>query len=93
MKTRTGGFAIGFRRGGSDWQKDLGSLAAWATGSGFEAIDLGRDGDQTAAELVAAGLRVGSVDMVGGMITSDKANAARPLRRTLSMCKPAPRPA
>ena len=23
MKTRTGNFPIGFRRGGTDWQKDL----------------------------------------------------------------------
>ena len=36
MKTRTGSFPIGFRRGGGAWQQDLHSLVAWA-----QANDLG----------------------------------------------------
>ncbi|MBS3735468.1 MAG: sugar phosphate isomerase/epimerase [Phycisphaerae bacterium] len=75
MQTRTGSFPIGFRRGGSPWQKDLDALIAWAADAGFEAIDVGRDGDTTAPPVTAAGLRVGSVDLAEwkGMISPDKA--------------------
>jgi len=30
MKTRTGGFGIGFRRGWSEWNKDLKGVIAFA---------------------------------------------------------------
>ena len=30
MGTKTGNFGIGFRRGGTEWQKDLTSQAKWA---------------------------------------------------------------
>lgn len=75
MRTRTGGFPLGFRRGGGQWQKDLGTLIGWARSVDVEVIDLGRDGDQTARQVVAAGLRVGSVDLIEwqGMIAADKA--------------------
>jgi sugar phosphate isomerase/epimerase len=73
--TRTGGFTIGFRRMGSEWQKDLGRLIGWARENGFGAIDLGRDGDKMAKTVIAAGLRVGSVDLAEWqpMISPDKA--------------------
>jgi sugar phosphate isomerase/epimerase len=73
--TRTGSFPIGFRRGGGEWQKDLPTLLAWASEHGFGAIDLGRDGDQTAATVTKAGLKIGSVDLVewAGMISPDAA--------------------
>ncbi len=29
MKTRTGNYPIGFRRGGTEWQRDIDSLIAW----------------------------------------------------------------
>lgn len=59
--TRTGRFPIGFRRGNSEWQRDLPSLVSWASGAGFAALDLGPDGD-TSLKAVT-GLRVGSVDL------------------------------
>ena len=73
--TRTGGFTIGFRRGGSEWQQDLGAVLRWAKANQFGAIDLGRDGDKAAMDVVGAGLRVGSVDLAEwqGMISPDKA--------------------
>ncbi len=40
MRTRTGGFRIGFRRGWSDGRKTAGP-GSWAKDVGFEAIDLG----------------------------------------------------
>ena len=62
--TRTGDFPIGFRRGGSSWQKELPGLVAWARDNGFGAIDLGRDiADVTT--VTNAGLRVGSIDLQG----------------------------
>lgn len=63
LHTRTGNFPIGFRRGGSEWQRDLTSLASWAKESGLGVVDLGRN----IAEISAAqdaGLQVGSVDLL-----------------------------
>lgn len=76
--TRTGGFAIGFRRGGSGWQKDLDSLLGWAAKSGFGAIDLGKVGAAEVRDVLAAGLRIGSVDLKEwqGLISPDKARRA-----------------
>jgi sugar phosphate isomerase/epimerase len=65
MATRTGAFAIGFRRGWTDWQKkDLAALAHWAKKVGFEAIDLGRASAEDLKTLKDAGLRLGSVDLI-----------------------------
>ncbi len=63
MKTRTGAFPIGIRRGGSDWQQDLAALIAWLQEMDLEVIDLGKDGDNTAQAVAQAGLRIGSVDL------------------------------
>jgi len=78
MKTRTGKFPIGFRRGGGEWRNDLSALIAWARQNGLEAIDLGRDGDTTARAVIDAGLRVGTVDLLEwqGMISPDKGKRA-----------------
>ncbi len=78
MKTRTGGFPIGFRRGWSDWQKDTAGMIAWAKQSGIEVVDPGRDGDKVGKQIVDAGLRIGSVDLVEweGMISADKGKRA-----------------
>lgn len=73
FKTRTGGFPIGFRRGWSDWQKDLPALLAWAGANGFAGIDVG--GDPAHAQAVAAaGLRTGSADLLAwsDLISPDK---------------------
>jgi sugar phosphate isomerase/epimerase len=74
MKTRTGGFPIGFRRGGSEWQRDLGALIAWAQEHDLVVIDLGRDADQSAPAVASAGLRIGSVDLANTkeMISPDR---------------------
>src|SRR4051794_36355145 len=78
MKTRTGGFPIGFRRGWSDWQKNLAGAIAWAKTSGLEVLALGRDGDRAGQPVTDAGLRIGSVDLLEGqpMISADKAKRA-----------------
>jgi len=72
-KTRTGGFPIGFRRGWSDWQKDLGAVTAFAKQEGFAAVDVGNDGPVAGKGVKDAGLLVGSVDLKdwGGMISPD----------------------
>lgn len=74
MKTRTGNFPIGFRRGGTDWQKDLTKVLGWAKENGLEVIDLGKDAPEAAPVVRAAGLRVGSIDLLDnkGMISPDK---------------------
>lgn len=81
--TRTGGFGIGFRRGGSEWQKNLPATVEWAKRNGFAALDVGRDGDTAGAAVAAAGLAVGSVDLAEwqGMISPDKAKRADAVAR------------
>lgn len=83
MKTRTGSFPIGFRRGNSEWQQDLDSLIGWAKEVDMEVIDLHRDGDTTAKKVLDAGLQVGSVDFpdTKGMISSDKGKRADAIAR------------
>jgi len=71
-KTRTGGFGIGFRRGGG-WQKDLNAVIEWAKANDFECIDV--RGADAVAQTAAAGLAVGSADLVDskGMISPNGA--------------------
>jgi sugar phosphate isomerase/epimerase len=75
MQTRTGNFPIGFRRGGTDWQKDIQSLIAWAKQNDLSVIDLGKDAPEVGQAVLDAGLRIGSVDLSNskGMISPDKA--------------------
>jgi sugar phosphate isomerase/epimerase len=78
LKTRTGGFGVGFRRGWSDWQRDLDGLVTWAKNQNFAVLDLGSDGDEHAGAVVAAGLSVGSADLKnwGALISTDAAKRA-----------------
>jgi sugar phosphate isomerase/epimerase len=74
VKTRTGNFPIGLRRGGGDWQKDLPTLLEWATSNGLEAIDISSTNAEAAGKAILdAGLRIGSVDLADtkGMIAAD----------------------
>ena len=63
FSTRTGSFPIGFRRGWSEWQKDLAGCLGWAKANGLGVIDLGNDAPTSAAEVAKAGMKVGSADM------------------------------
>ena len=77
ISTRTGNFTLGFRRGGSPWQRDLSGALAWATQNNLGVIDLSRSLDDI-AQAEAAGLRVGSVDLLdwGGLISPDAGKRA-----------------
>ena len=74
MKTRTGSFPIGFRRGGG-WQKDLPALLNWAKGAGFEVIDLGGFDAESVKQVRDAGLEVGTADVrgMGKLLAKDPA--------------------
>jgi sugar phosphate isomerase/epimerase len=74
MKTRTGNFPIGWRRRNFSWEQDLSSMIEWANTNELEVIDLGRDGASIVQQVIAAGLRVGSVDMKvwEAMLSPDK---------------------
>ncbi|MGD0541472.1 MAG: hypothetical protein ABSB33_08135, partial [Tepidisphaeraceae bacterium] len=61
--TRIGSFPIGFRRGWSDWQKNLANVIAFAKQSGFEGIDVEDLSADQIKPILAAGLAVGSVDI------------------------------
>ncbi|MCY3023758.1 MAG: sugar phosphate isomerase/epimerase [Planctomycetota bacterium] len=77
MPTRTGNLPIGFRRGGG-WQKDLKALARWAKDNGFDRIDLGRATKEDLGVLRAAGLDIGSADLVDmGKIMANDAGARK----------------
>jgi sugar phosphate isomerase/epimerase len=72
LTTRTGGFSIGFRRGWSDWQKDLDGLIAWAKANELGVIDVGNH-PEDAAKVAAAGLRIGTADLKSwqGFLSAD----------------------
>jgi sugar phosphate isomerase/epimerase len=82
--TRTGGFAIGFRRGWSDWQKDLPGLCAWAKDNDFACIDTGASADDVRA-VIESGLAVGSVDLADAkaMISPDKGEREAALEKNI----------
>lgn len=75
LTTRTGNFPIGFRRGWSDWQKDLDGLIGWAKTNELGVIDLGSNVEEIAGAVTGAGLSIGSADLLSwsGLITSDVA--------------------
>lgn len=64
MNTRTGSFPIGFRRGGSPWQKDLPGLLAWAKDHDFSVLDLPRFQVDDVPAVAEAGFDLGSVDLL-----------------------------
>lgn len=65
IQTLTGDFPIGFRRAPlSGWGGDFQGLTTWAQQNGFGALDIGTDGAERAAEVLAAGLKLGSVDLL-----------------------------
>lgn len=90
MPTRTGQFAIGFRRGWSDWQRDLSALAQWAKESGFEAMDLGRITAEDAQTLKEAGLKLGTVDLdTSGLLDNDPGKRQESVSRAVEYVKAA----
>ncbi len=62
-RTRTGSFPIGFRRGWSEWQKDLPAVIRFAKANGFEALDVGALEPAQLQQALDAGLQLGSVDL------------------------------
>jgi sugar phosphate isomerase/epimerase len=62
--TRTGRFPIGFRRGRGEWQKDMPASAMWARENGFALMDLSTYTPADGAVLKAAGLALGSIDLL-----------------------------
>ena len=62
-QTRTGKFPIGFRRGGSEWQRDLQGLLSFAKANHFAGLDVGAVDLSDLRAIVGAGLRIGTVDL------------------------------
>src|SRR5690242_15878720 len=62
-QTRTGSFPIGFRRGWSDWQRDLGGLIEFAKANHFAFPDFGPAPVEDLRRVLDAGVPVGSVDL------------------------------
>src|SRR4051812_23448825 len=89
--TQTGSFPIGFRRGWSDWQKNLTTLASWAKSQQFEAIDLGAVKPEDVQTLKSNGLRLGSVDLLdfGQLMDSDSGKRKELIARNVAYVKEA----
>lgn len=84
MKTRTGGFPIGWRRRNYAWEQDLDGMIAWAKANDLEVIDVGKDGETSAKKVLDAGLQVGSADLPHwgrGLTTADKGQRAEAVAR------------
>ena len=83
MRTRTGGFPLGFRHVGSDWTRETEVLIAWIKDNEIEVIDLKRDADVTVKPFVDAGLVIGSIDLPDdkGMISPDAGRRAEAIAR------------
>lgn len=87
MHTRTGNFPIGFRRGWGDWQRgDVAALAGWAKAAGFGHLDLGWATPADVGAIHAAGLRVGSCDLLdySNLLSTDPAKRRDSLERNLA---------
>ncbi len=91
LTTRTGSFPIGFRRGGSDWQKDLDWLIRWALSHELSVMDVGADADVIGRKLTAAGMRIGSCDLaeVRNLISPDKVKRSEAIVRNREYIKAA----
>jgi sugar phosphate isomerase/epimerase len=74
MNTRTGNFPIGFRLGWTQWYKDFPAVVKWAKDNGFAAIDINGYTPEISNQMQAAGLRIGSVDLLdfGKLGTTDE---------------------
>src|SRR5689334_4038150 len=89
MPTRTANLPIGLRRLGSDWNSDLPTLLAWAKESGFETLDLTAATPADVAAARAAGLRLGSVDLLemGKLLVNDAAERKDRIERNIAHVK------
>ncbi len=73
--TRTHQFPIGFRQGGSEWQRDLGSLIAFAAAEGFRHVDTRPLAAADLKRICDSGLGLGTVDLPDwrGLLAGDGA--------------------
>jgi sugar phosphate isomerase/epimerase len=71
--TRTGSFPIGFRRGGSAWQKELEPLIGWARKNQLQVIDITGTPGPEWKTVNQAGLRIGTADALDwkGLLNPD----------------------
>src|SRR3954469_22892998 len=89
MSTRTANLPVAFRRLGSDWNKDLPALLAWAKQSGFEALDLNVATPADVTAVRSAGLRLGSVDLIemGKLLANDTGERKDRIARNIAYLK------
>src|SRR3954451_21272473 len=89
MPTRTASLPIGLRRLGSDWNKDLPALLAWAKQSGFEALDLNVATPADVTAVRSAGLRLGSIDLLemGKLLVNDAGERKDRIARNIAYVK------
>ena len=86
-QTRTGTFPIGFRRGGSEWQRDLQGVLSFAKANQFASLDVGIVDPSDLRAILAAGLRIGAVDVKNytAMVSADAGKRKATLQR-LRVC-------
>ncbi len=86
--TRTGGFGIGFRRGWSEWQRDLEGLCGWAAENGFACLDVSGNIDDVRT-VAASAVSVGSVDVADGqsMLSPDAGERADAVAKNIELVR------
>jgi len=91
MGTRTGNFAIGFRRGWSEWQKNTKGLAHWAKASGFDRIDLGNASADELKTIRGEGIEIGSADVLdfGAVMANDPGKRKEVIAKNVAYIKEA----
>ena len=77
LTTQTGNFPIGYRRGWSDWNKDINGLLSWAQENELGVVDLGGETKDVAA-VTEKWLKVGSIDLAAwqGLLSPDAGKRA-----------------
>ncbi|MEM7033172.1 MAG: sugar phosphate isomerase/epimerase [Chloroflexota bacterium] len=78
MKTRTGGYEIGFRLRGWTSKTSFENVVSWTVDSGLKGMDIGPDADKEGQQVLDAGLWIGSADLKSwqGLISADKGKRA-----------------
>lgn len=87
MHTQTGHFPIGFRRGWSKWQHaGTAALAHWAKENGFAVLDLMNIAPDDLMSLAAAGMSLGSVDLLdfGQIMSNDVGKRREVIQKNLA---------
>lgn len=84
--SKTGGFALGFRQGWTQWFKDISGMSDWAVANGIGVIDLGGDCRGDLPLVTGKGIKIGSVDLLAwhDLISANEADRKAAIEKNRS---------